>query len=278
MTTADGYVIELDDVSAAAPHPKYGVPSYGALIRVPLLPAQRELFRALHDRSGIAEIHRSTRSSVDQLSLFGGDSASTQMFLDGDDAMVKTRIALLDPHPQNKILDALRAVVHTQKAQYLRLLLAPKESKHGERGLPVGSEHEIWYDYEQLPQSVLERLWLGGPGRELIQHAKRKRPMRTHLTKGDFLLAEMNAMDPEHPSREHLWVLKRKVRGAAWKDKTHLRHGDACGFDPHRSTGNRQGEYFYMGDAPLSTERLQMIAEEHELDFENSNGSQLTGV
>ncbi len=279
MTTADGCIVELDPPSKAAPHPKYNLPSYRAVVEIALRPAQRDLLGALLDRSGMEEVHRSTRSSVDQLGLFGCDSSSTSVRMEGDKAIVETRIALVDPHPQNRVLDALRAVVHTQKAKYCRLLLTPAESKHGERALPLVPGREVWYDHAALPQSELERLWLGGPGREIILPAKRERELPKTLPKGAFFIGEVHAMDPDHPSAEHLWVLKRRVRQGAWDNRTSIRHGDACGFDPHRSTGIRQGEFFVTGRKRVTTNDLLMIAEQFELDYENSNGElQHSGV
>ncbi len=279
MTTADGCIVELGDEQDAQPHPKYKLPSYRAVIEIALRPQQKDLLQILLQRSGLEEIHRGTRSSIDQLGLFGCDSKSTTVHIEGDKAIVETRVTLVDHDRQNKVLDALRAVMHTQKAQYCRLLLTPSESKRGERALPLVPGREVWYDHAALPQSELERLWLGGPGREIILPAKRERPMPKTVSQGDFFIGEVHAMDPDHPSTEHLWVLKRRVRQGAWSNRTRIHHGDACGFDPHRSTGIRQGEFFVTGGHKVSTDNLLMIAEQFELDYENSNGgSQHVGV
>lgn len=279
MTTADGCIVELDDEQDAQPHPKYKLPSYRAVVEIALQPAQKELLQVLLQRSGLEEVHRGTRSSIDQLGLFGCDSASTTVHVEGEKAVVETRVTLVDPHPQNKVLEALRSILNTRKAQYCRLLLTPAESKHGERSLPIIPDREVWYDHSLLTREQLERLWLGGPGREIILPAKRERPMPQTVRKGQFFIGEVVAMDPDHPSKEHLWVLKRRVRQGAWQNRTRLRHGDACGFDPHRSTGIRQGEFFMTGGTPLSTKDLIMIAEQFELDYENSNGgSQHAGI
>jgi hypothetical protein len=278
MTTADGCIVELDGEQDAQPHPKYKLPSYRAVIEIALRGPQKELLQELLRRGGLEEVHRSTRSSVDQLGLFGCDSASTTVRVDGDKAIVETRIAMVDRDPRNKLLAALRAVVHTKRAQYCRLLLTPAESKHGERSLPILPDREVWYDHDQLTQESLEALWLGAPGRQTILPAKRERPMPATIRKGQFFIGEVHAMDPDHSSKEHLWVLKRRVRQGAWNKRTSLRHGDACGFDPHRSTGIRQGEFFLTGGPPLKTDDLIMIAEQFELDYENSNGTQHTGI
>lgn len=278
MTTADGCIVDLAQESDATTHPKYGMPAYRAVIEVPLLPAQQELCEALLARSGLREIHRSTRSSIDQLGLFGCTSGSTKIQVHDGVARIHTLITLVDLHPRNKVLAALRAVVDTNKAQYCRLLLTPDESKHGERSLPIEIDREIWYDHDALTQAQLENLWLGAPGRETILPAKRERSMRRKMKPGQFLIGEMEAMDPEHPSKEHLWVLKRRVRCTHWKNRTNIRHGEACGFDPHRSTGVRQGEFFHIGKKALSTRDLFMVADQFELDYDNSHGAQHSGV
>jgi hypothetical protein len=204
------------------------------VIEIPLLRAQQELCEALLARSGLREIHRCTRSSIDQLGIFGCASGSTKMQVRDGVARIETLITLVDRHPKNKILSALRSVVETKKAQYCRLLLTPDESKRGERSLPIETNKEIWYDHNALTLERLKDLWLGAPGRETIFPAKRERHMRRKMKPGQFLLGEMEAMDSDHPSKEHLWVLKRRVRRTHWKNRTNIRHGEACGFDPHR--------------------------------------------
>jgi hypothetical protein len=153
--------------------------------------------------------------------------------------------------------------------EFLRLLDYSKSLIHNK---------EIWYDHNALTLERLKDLWLGAPGRETIFPAKRERHMRRKMKPGQFLLGEMEAMDSDHPSKEHLWVLKRRVRRTHWKNRTNIRHGEACGFDPHRSIGARQGEFFHIGEKPISTNELMMIADQFELDYDNVNGDQHKGI
>lgn len=258
-------------------HPKYGTPSYGATIEVPLSAAQRDLLLALQDRDSLfRDVHRSTRSSIDQLGLFGGDSSSTTINIEQKFATVKTLMTLVDGDPQNHVLAVLRDLVAGGQAKYLRLLIAPPESKRVEHGLPLLPSHEIYYDHSAITSEMLRNLWLGAPGRETIAPAKRRRPLRDTVSKGEFFIGEMNAMDPDHPSREYLWILRRWVRNLQ-RDKTALRHGDAVGFDPYRSVGIRQGEFFCT-EGSVKTADLQIIAEQYELDFAHSNGGQHKGA
>jgi hypothetical protein len=173
------------------------------------------------------------------------------------------------------VLGVLRDLVDGGRAKYMRLLLAPAESKRGERGLPLITDHEIRYDHSQITPEMLQQLWLGAPGRDLIKPYQIRTPMRPIVKRGEFFIGEMNAMDPEHPSSEHLWILRRWVRNTAW-GKTGLRHGDAVGFDPYRSVGVRQGEFFCT-DKSVKTAGLQIVAEQYELDFGHSNGNQHKG-
>lgn len=277
MTTVDGSVVALDSEDRTALHPKYGTPSYGALIEIPLSSEQRDLLLAIQDRETLHEdVHRSTRSSIDQLGLFGGDSGTTSIEVGPLSAIVHTRVTLVDRDPQNLVLNVLRDLVDGGKTKYMRLLLAPAESKRGERGLSLITDHEIRYDHSQITPEILKKLWLGAPGREMILPFQIRQPMRSTAKKGDFFIGEMNAMDPQHPSSEHLWILRRWVRNSSW-GKTSLRHGDAVGFDPYRSVGVRQGEFFAT-EKSVKTAGLQVVAEQYELDFANSNGDQHKGA
>ena len=281
ISTPDGVITNMSEKPEKNPHPVYGTEAFAARIEFDLKGRQREMFVELLNRqSKYTEMHRSTRSNIDQLKLFGGEYSTTSFNKPAASGPIEmeTLLTCIDAKQDNRVLTTLqRLVAAQQRPQYSRLLLAPRESWKGERLIKLTNE-EVIYDHSAISEQLLESIWLGKiPGREAIKPFMNKQKRPDILTPQQFLISEVEAMTPGDITSQYFWTICRRLRDVNGQ-KVEVRHGDAVVFDPRRSIGLRQVEVMNCDNTSIITHGLQIKVNMYDTNFHESQIDQMSGV
>jgi hypothetical protein len=246
IVTRDGEIVRIGN--HIQQHPVYKTPAIEIDVYYPLSYIQKGVFDVLYlrDTEELRQVHRGTRSSIDQLSIFGGEFSTTEF--SGQDAggvYMTTLVTGVNGQKSERMLATLKKLIKEGlRPKFGRLLLAPEESYCDQKMIPI-EQSKLEINITNFNDRALEEIWLGeGSGRSNIE-ANRKHMLFTDEIKPlEYLLGEVQGMAPNDPHLDKFWVISRMLRDRFTEEKTSVRHGDAVIFDPYRSKGIRQIEVY----------------------------------
>ncbi len=263
QATEDGTLLGLSN--HAQPHPRYaGLDAFEAQISIPLTTTQAAVLGELRRCAG--QTRYSVRSAAAQLGLDGFDPASTELCVDGSQALVTTLLTDWRSKTNSATLKALRQLTQSgHSPRVVRGVLLPHAARiaaplTGLRPLPGDpwtatirlADERYDIDDERVDEPFIREMLSNGSARHHLERVRTRRPGRPKsLAGGEFFLGGIDV--PALPY--HLVVRQHTTRANG--DITAILHGHSCLFDAGRQ--HRQLELLNTAAAPESLDDFWLL-------------------